>query len=54
MSIGVTEAAKLLGISDRQGRNLARQESFPSFRIGKRIMISYDGLRQWSAARAEA
>lgn len=49
----VPEAAKQLGICTSRMYELARMPSFPSFRLGKRIVISRDGLREWVKRQAE-
>lgn len=47
LTISVSEAAELLGISRPTMYQLSKREDFPSFRAGGRILISLDGLRKW-------
>ena len=44
-SIG--EAAYALGVSKPTMYDLTKLENFPCFRIGKRIVVSVEGLRNW-------
>ena len=46
-TISVQEAAVHLGISERNAYYLTRRADFPTVRIGKRIRVSRDGLREW-------
>lgn len=41
------EAAAYIGVSMPTIYALAAREDFPSMRLGKKIIISADGLRQW-------
>lgn len=47
LTIGVTEAAKMLGLSRPKVYELARSEGFPSFKVGERLLISIKGLQEW-------
>lgn len=48
------EAAEVLGgISLPTLYALLRLDDFPSFRVGRRILVSADGLRKWVASHAE-
>lgn len=46
-TISVQEAAVHLGISERNAYYLTRRADFPTVRIGKRIRVSREGLREW-------
>lgn len=46
-TISVQEAAVHLGISERKAYYLTRTADFPTVRIGKRIRVSREGLREW-------
>ena len=46
-AISVREAAQKLGISASKMYELARSDGFPSFTIGKRLLIWRKGLEQW-------
>lgn len=47
MTMTVEEMGVELGISRTTAYHLAQQPDFPSFMIGKRILISREGLRKW-------
>jgi len=52
LAVGTTEAARLLGVSRPTLYTLLHQEGFPAFRVGTRVLISVDGLRDWIARQA--
>ncbi|MBS5549438.1 MAG: helix-turn-helix domain-containing protein [Oscillospiraceae bacterium] len=45
--LSVLEMAAALGISRAGAYELARSEGFPALRIGNRIVIPKDELREW-------
>lgn len=47
MTLSVTEAAELLGVSRPTVYQLIRSDGFPSFKIGTRTLISRVGLARW-------
>ena len=47
LMLSVPEMAAALGISRAGGYELARSEGFPALRIGTRIVIPKDELREW-------
>lgn len=47
MTITVNELSKYLGISRSIAYELVNSDGFPSFRIGKKILINVDALRDW-------
>lgn len=47
LTYSVTEAAELVGISSTRMYQLARSNGFPSFMVGKRLLISVSGLEKW-------
>ena len=49
LTVSVTEAAKLLGVSRPTMYTIIRREDFPSFRVGGRRLISRAGLERWIA-----
>ncbi len=52
--LNVPESARVLGISRAGGYALARAEGFPAtITIGRRVLISRDGLRAWIERQAE-
>ena len=53
LTLKVREAAEVLRISKSKVYELARTESFPAVRIGKRVVIPRDKLIQWMNAQAE-
>lgn len=47
MTLSVDELKLELGVSRTVAYNLVQQPGFPSFSIGKRILISREGLSKW-------
>lgn len=47
LMLSVPEMAAALGISRSGAYELARSEGFPALRIGNRIVIPKDELREW-------
>lgn len=45
LTMSVSEAAEELGISSKTCYNLAHVQGFPATRVGKRIRISREGLK---------
>lgn len=52
LTVSVTEAAEMLGVSRPTVYSLLNREDFPVFSVGKRRLISADGLRRWVAEQA--
>ena len=53
LTLNAREAAQVLRISKSKVYDLARTESFPAIRIGKRVVIPRDKLIQWMNNQAE-
>lgn len=53
MTLKAHEAAPVLRISMSKIYDLARTESFPAVRIGKRVVIPRDKLIEWMNNQAE-
>ena len=53
LTLKVREAAVVLRISKSKVYELARTESFPAVRIGKRVVIPRDKLIEWMNSQAE-
>lgn len=49
----IREAAQVLGISTSKMYQLARCKGFPSIRVGKRTLVSINGLERWVEEQAE-
>lgn len=47
LMLTVTDVAAVLGISRTGAYELVRQEGFPSFSIGKRIIVPKEQFIQW-------
>lgn len=47
MAVSVPEAAELLGVSKPTIYQYINREDFPSFRLGGRVLVSVEGLREW-------
>lgn len=41
------EVAELLGVSRPTVYQLCQRKEFPAFHVGRKVLISADGLRQW-------
>ena len=53
MFINAKLLAELFGVSRASAYELMREKNFPSFRIGKRILVSKENLRTWIESRSE-
>lgn len=49
LTISIKELCAMLGIGRNAGYELVARVDFPSVRIGKRIVVPIDGLREWLA-----
>ena len=47
LTMSVAEAAAELGICSKRCYVLAHATGFPAIRIGKRVRVSREGLREW-------
>ena len=47
LTLNITEAAAMLGVSRPSMYNILHRDGFPSFKIGGRVMISRAGLERW-------
>ncbi len=47
ITMSIEEMGRELGISRTTAYDLAQQPGFPSFTIGRRVLISRDGLMKW-------
>ena len=45
--LNVKQLADLLGVSDSSAYELIQEDEFPSLRIGKRIVVPKEKLREW-------
>lgn len=46
-TLSVNELSEYLGIGRATAYELVNSDGFPSFRIGKKILINVDALHQW-------
>ena len=53
MTLTVEELAEELNISSPTAYSLVKQEKFPSFHIGQRILINRAGLQRWIDEQCE-
>ena len=51
--LNAKQLADLLGVSDSSVYELIQEDGFPSLRIGKRIVIPKEELREWITARTK-
>lgn len=54
LTMTVEEAAKVIGVSRPVAYELAKQTGFPCVRVGRRLLVSVEGLRQWVLREAGA
>ena len=47
ITLTVSELQQILGISKPEAYDLVHQDDFPSFRVGRKILISRSGLEGW-------
>ena len=47
MFLNVATVAKLLGISQSSGYELMHEKDFPAIKIGNRILVPRDKLKEW-------
>ncbi len=53
MTLSVSEAADILGVSRPSLYQLIDKPGFPSFRVGRRVLISRAGLARWVEQQTE-
>ena len=53
LALSVAELARALGISRSKAYALVRQADFPARRVGDRVLIPVDALRDWLNSRSE-
>lgn len=53
MAVSAPEAARLLGVSKPKVYELMNRTDFPAFKLGRRTLVSVDGLREWIRNQAE-
>ena len=46
-NVGVKKVANYLGIGLTKAYQIVNDPGFPSFRIGRKILVSIDDLREW-------
>lgn len=51
-ALSLTECAVMMGIGRSKMHELARSEGFPVVRVGRRILVPVDALKEWLNARA--
>jgi excisionase family DNA binding protein len=53
IALSVSEAAEALGVSRVTLYQYIRRQDFPSARIGRRVLIPRDKLKEWLEAQME-
>ena len=53
LAVSAEEAARLLGISKPSVYQLIGRADFPSFKLGRRTLVSVEGLREWVRGQAK-
>ena len=54
LALSVMEMARTLGVSRSTAYALTRRAGFPVCRIGDRVLIPVDALREWLTSQGEA
>ena len=52
LTVSITEASQILGVSRPTVYRLMRREDFPALHIGRRVLISRSGLERWVEEQA--
>lgn len=52
ITIPLKEASEMLGLSTATMYKLVHSEGFPSIRVGKKILINVEGLKNWLNERS--
>lgn len=52
-TMAVNELEQYLGIGRKTAYQLVNSKGFPAFRIGRKVLISRDGLERWMRAQQE-
>lgn len=53
LAVSPAECARLLGVSRPKVYDLLHQSDFPSFKLGRRTLVSVDGLREWISRQTQ-
>lgn len=53
LTLTIPETCKLLGVSEPSCYELARQKGFPSFRVGRKILVNREKLQEWLDRESE-
>lgn len=53
LAVSAAEAAKLLGVSKPTVYGLMSRSDFPSFKLGRRTLVSVEGLKNWISKQQE-
>jgi len=54
LSYSVAEVARALGVSSRTIHKLIKSGELPHFRVGHRVLVPYDKLREFIAGRTKS
>lgn len=53
LTLSVTEAANLIGVSRTTMYHLVKMKGFPTVQIGNRVLVSVKGLEKWVDEQAQ-
>lgn len=53
MTLSIKEAADIVGVGEVLMRRLAKEPGFPVFRVGRRVLLSREGLKAWIERQTE-
>ncbi len=51
--IDLKESAAFLGVGMTKMYEIAKQPDFPSYPVGRKILVSFEGLKQWQQKQIE-
>ena len=54
LAVAAAAAARLLGVSRPTLYQYIGRDDFPSFKLGNRVLVSVDGLREWIDRQSKA
>lgn len=54
LTLNISETAEVLGVSRPVAARLTHRADFPAFRVGGRVLISAEGLREWIRKQANS
>lgn len=53
LTLSVPEAAQIVGVSQSKMYEIVKIKGFPTIQIGRRLLVSANGLERWIEEQAE-